>query len=74
MDIEGMEQQALKGSENHIKNDTPTLLISIYHKNEDYTKIAKYINKINKNYDFYLRSYSGPIYPTEIILICVKKS
>lgn len=73
MDIEGMEQQALKGSENHIKNDTPTLLISIYHKNEDYTKIAKYINKINKNYDFYLRSYSGPIYPTEIILICVKK-
>lgn len=73
MDIEGSEVNALIGSENHIKNDTPTLLISLYHRNSDLTNIPRLIDKFNDNYDFYLRSKSGETYPTEIILICVKK-
>ena len=70
-DIEGMEQEALKGALNHIKNDHPKLLISVYHKNEDLWKIPKMIKEIDSTYKFYLRYHGGCIYPTEITLIAL---
>lgn len=73
MDIEGSELNALKGMERHIKNEMPDLLISIYHKNEDLIDIPKLIKGFNSNYKLFLRSYSGEVYPTEIVLFCVKE-
>ena len=70
-DIEGMEQEALKGAINHIKNDHPKLLISVYHKNEDLWKIPKMIKEIDPTYKFYLRYHGGNVYPTEITLIAL---
>ena len=70
MDIEGSEQKALLGSINHIKNDRPKLLISVYHNNEDLWKIPRMIEDMVPNtYEYYLRSYGGSIYPTEIVLL-----
>ena len=71
MDIEGFEQVALNGAVNHIKNDHPKLLISVYHKNEDLWKIPKMIKEIDSSYQFYLRYHGGNIYPTEITLIAL---
>ena len=45
-DIEGFEQAILRGAVNHIKNDHPKLLISVYHKNEDLWKIPKMLKEI----------------------------
>ncbi len=73
MDIEGGEKKALKGCKNHITNETPNLLISIYHNNSDLIEIPKIISGYNKNYKFYLRYYGGPLYATEIVLICIAK-
>lgn len=70
-DIEGFEQKAIEGAKNHILNDHPKLLISVYHNNEDLWKIPKMIHEIDDNYKFYLRYNSSPIYPTEITLIAV---
>ena len=70
-DIEGFEQQAIKGAVNHIKNDHPKLLISVYHKNEDLWKIPKMIKEIDPTYQFYLRYHGGNVYPTEITLIAI---
>lgn len=70
-DIEGFEQKMIEGAKNHIKNDHPKLLISIYHKNEDLWKIPKMIDEINPNYKFYLRYKSSIIYPTEITLYAI---
>ena len=70
-DIEGFEQEAIKGAINHIKNDHPKLLISVYHKNEDLWKIPKMIKEIDSTYKFYLRYHGGSIYPTEITLIAI---
>ena len=70
-DIEGFEQKAIKGAINHIKNDHPKLLISVYHKNEDLWKIPKMIKEIDPTYRFYLRYHGGNIYPTEITLIAL---
>lgn len=73
MDIEGSELLAIKGCQNHIINDNPKLLISIYHSYDDLWKIPRTIDNINSNYDFYLRCYGSNIFPTEIVLIAVEK-
>ena len=73
MDIEGEEYNALNGCKNHIINDNPTLLISVYHNNEDLWKLPKLINEFNNNYNFYLRYYSNYIFPTEIVLFAIPK-
>ena len=73
MDIEGGERLAIEGMKNHIKNDSPKLLIAVYHNNTDLFEIPKLIEKYNDNYDFHLRYYGGCIYPTEICLICLPK-
>ena len=74
MDIEGAEFKALEGARKHIENDSPTLLISIYHGFDDLIRIPKLIKSFNKNYNFYLRYYGGNVLPTEIVLICKKKA
>lgn len=73
MDIEGWEEKALLGCENHIKNDHPKLLISVYHNHEDLFKIPLLINNFNPNYKFYLRNYGNCIFPTETVLIAIPK-
>lgn len=70
-DIEGFEQKAIEGAKNHIRNDHPKLLISVYHSNEDLWKIPKMIHELSSDYKFYLRFNSSPIYPTEITLIAI---
>lgn len=69
MDIEGYEQKAILGAKEHIKNDKPKLLLSVYHNNEDIWKIPKMIEEICPGYKFYLRNNGGGVFPTEITLI-----
>ena len=71
MDIEGSEIHALKGSEKHLIEDHPTLIISIYHGYDDFLRIWKYINSLEIHYKYYLRYYGGPIFPTEIVLYAI---
>ena len=73
MDIEGSELKALKGCVNHIKNDTPKLLISVYHKHGDIIDIPKFIYNTNPNYKFYLRYFGNKFYPTETVLLAIPK-
>ena len=71
MDIEGYEQKAINGSINHIKNDKPILLISVYHNNEDLWKIPKMIDSVNSNYKMYLTTHGNNVFPTEVVLTCI---
>ena len=70
-DIEGHEQRALLGAKDHILNDHPRLLISVYHNNEDLWKIPRMIHDWCGDYRFYLRFQSSVIYPTEITLFAL---
>lgn len=72
MDIEGSEVKALIGCQNHIRNTTPKLLLSVYHNHEDLWKIPRLVDDINPNYQFYLRCYGSELFPTEIILYAIK--
>lgn len=71
MDIEGSEQKALEGCKQHIINEHPKLLISVYHNHEDLWKIPKMINEMTDTYKFYLRYYGNNIFPTEIVLFAI---
>lgn len=70
-DIEGGEQRALTGARNHIVNDHPKLLFSVYHGNEDLWKIARMIDEMSSDYKFYMRLKGSVVYPTEITLFAI---
>ena len=52
VDIEGLEQDFLKGAEKTIKTQKPTLIISIYHSSSDFFKIKPLIENWNLGYNF----------------------
>lgn len=57
MDIEGAEEEALKGARETIKKYKPDMAISIYHKLEHIWKLMIYIDSIAKGYEFYMRCH-----------------
>ena len=69
MDVEGSELEALVGAKEQIKMNKPRLAICIYHKQEDFWTIPKYIRELNKDYKFYIKTHSSM--PTELVLFCV---
>ena len=73
MDIEGGEQDAIRGAIRHITQDLPKMFISVYHNNVDLIEIPKMISNITPDYKFHLRYYGGCVYPTEIVLVCLPK-
>lgn len=69
MDIEGAEYEALLGAKNIIREYSPDLAISVYHKVEHIWSIPLLLKDINTNYRFYLRSHG--LYGMETILYAV---
>ncbi len=69
MDIEGAELAAIKGAEKVIREQSPRLAVSIYHKPEDIFQIPALLHMYNKNYRFYLRHYSFSYYDTVLYAV-----
>jgi FkbM family methyltransferase len=73
LDIEGAEQDALKGAKNIILKHHPILTICIYHKAQDWYKVPQIVLEIRDDYKIYLRHYMEGIYETVIYFIPVGK-
>ncbi len=71
MDIEGGEEDALLGCLGKIKEYHPKLALSVYHNHKDLWKLAQIIYDTDQSYNFYLRYYGSPIFPTEFILYAI---
>ena len=56
-DVEGSEFEALEGSSYTIKQFSPDMLVSLYHRSEDLFKLPLYVNKLG-NYRLYLRRFA----------------
>lgn len=69
MDLEGWELKALEGAKEHIKNDSPKLAISAYHRADDFYTIFEYIKSINPGYKVYLRHYTQGISETVMYFV-----
>ena len=71
-DVEGLEYDALLGSQKLIKGCQPDLLVSMYHKSEDMYELPILINKLNPNYKLILRRL--PYIPAwDLNLYAIKK-
>jgi FkbM family methyltransferase len=64
MDIEGVELDALKGSENLIKESRPDLAVCVYHAPNHMWDIPLYLESLQLGYRFYLRNYTSFISET----------
>ncbi len=71
MDIEGGEEEALLGCLGKIKRNHPKLALSVYHNHKDIWKLPRIIHDADPSYNFYIRYYGTPIYPTEYVLYAV---
>ena len=71
MDIEGAEQDALKGSVRHIREEHPKLLICVYHNNRDIFEIPKWLYQVRDDYRLFLRSNGWQYGPSEIVLFAL---
>lgn len=72
IDIEGAEKEAIYGAKNIIREHSPVLLISLYHKPKDLWEIPVIINEINPNYDMHIRVHSHLF--IETVLYCIPRS
>jgi FkbM family methyltransferase len=57
MDIEGAEPEALIGATNHIRETSPLLAVSCYHRQDHLWSIPLLIRSLNPGYTFYLRPH-----------------
>lgn len=58
LDLEGAELPALRGSEEHIRNDHPKLAVAVYHQGADLWEIPAYVLSLRPDYRLYLRHYT----------------
>lgn len=58
MDIEGSEQDALKGAEKIVKRDKPMCAICVYHTIKAFWEIPSILNKYVPEYNFILRHHT----------------
>lgn len=73
IDVEGFELSILEGMERLIKNESPTIAISIYHKPEHFFEIPEYVFSLNSAYSVYVRHYTESIYETVMFFIPADK-
>ena len=57
MDIEGAEYKALIGGRNTIEEQQPVMMISVYHKQDDFIRIPLLIKSLCPSYHLYFRHY-----------------
>ena len=57
IDVEGAEENALRGAKETIANFKPKLNVALYHRNEDMFRLPLLINELNRKYKFYMRHH-----------------
>jgi FkbM family methyltransferase len=72
MDIEGAEQEALRGCAKIIAKEQPVLAICVYHKPADLWEVPRLIDSLNPNYELYLRVHEHLGLST--VLYCLPKT
>ena len=69
MDIEGAEENAIRGGEKLIKKYKPKLAICVYHQQRDFLKIPELILSYNSDYKIYLRHYTQGVFETVMYFV-----
>ena len=69
-DVEGMEKQAILGAKQTISKYKPKMLVSAYHKTDDYFSLPLLVNEIRDDYKIYMRHYKYiPAWDTQFYFV-----
>lgn len=68
-DIEGAEYEALQGAAEHIRSETPTMAVCIYHDQKDFWRVPIGVLEINDRYNIYVRHYTESIRETVMFFV-----
>ena len=71
MDVEGAELETIIGASELIAKKSINLAVSIYNRPDDIFEIPILINKINSNYEFFLRQHGNDT--MDLVLYCKPK-
>lgn len=69
LDIEGAECEALRGAAAHIKRDSPTLAVCIYHDQRDFWRVPQRVLEINDDYSLFVRHYTESVRETVMFFV-----
>ncbi len=70
MDVEGEEENTILGARETILNSKPKMLISAYHKTDDFLKLPKAVLRIRDDYKIYVRHFrSLPAWDTNFYFV-----
>lgn len=72
MDIEGAEFEALKGAETTLRRHKPDLALCVYHSKEDFTRLARFVDRLNLGYRFALGHFT--IHSEETVLFATARN
>jgi FkbM family methyltransferase len=69
VDVEGFEKQLLEGAMKTIREQKPSLLLSIYHSGADFFDIKEIIQRLNLGYRFKIRQqFAGSVLPETLLI------
>ncbi len=69
-DVEGMEYEALLGSKETIRRNSPFMLVSLYHRSEDLFRLPLLVKELMPNSRFYLRRLAGiPAWDLNLLVV-----
>jgi FkbM family methyltransferase len=70
LDIEGYEQNCLRGALNTLRTQKPILIVSIYHSYDDFFRIKPFIEELDIGYKFdFFKGIDASVWAT-IMLLC----
>jgi FkbM family methyltransferase len=69
LDIEGAEYDALQGAAEHIRSETPTMAVCIYHDQRDFWRVPLRVLETNDRYSLHVRHYSEGVHETVMFFI-----
>jgi hypothetical protein len=55
LDIEGAEEQALRGAEQTIRKMRPKMAVCLYHSPDDFVRLPRLLDEYCPNYKFYIK-------------------
>jgi FkbM family methyltransferase len=69
LDIEGAEHEAIQGAAEHIRSETPTLAVCIYHDQRDFWRVPQRVLQINDRYNLFVRHYTESVRETVMFFV-----
>lgn len=71
IDVPGQELDVIRGCSNHIRKDSPRVILSVPENFEAIWKLPKVMDELLPQYQFYLRYFGGNLWMSRLYLVAI---